>query len=275
MPIRQINRNNRSVNYTLPAPVGGLNARDSLDTMSPTDAIVLDNYIPGDTNLFLRRGYSVYVKNDKRFLTLASYSKYNEPRFIGIADGKAYNISSKKNVTQYEGISFTDSRCQTVQYKDRLFFFNGVDTPKVFYVDDGGEDQAHKADAQSGAQAPEEVPDPEEGRFPHRPLGVGVALEEGDFFHNRFLFHLWEGERTSLPLGEGGPKGRMRGSLAVCFTLLIERLPLFAWGATTRRATAPRLSPVILSRRRRIRISRPRTFPKRTGKRILRPAASG
>ena len=140
MPIRQINRNNRSVNYTLPAPVGGLNARDSLDTMSPTDAIVLDNYIPGDTNLFLRRGYSVYVKNDKRFLTLASYSKYNEPRFIGIADGKAYNISSKKNVTQYEGISFTDSRCQTVQYKDRLFFFNGVDTPKVFYVDDGGED---------------------------------------------------------------------------------------------------------------------------------------
>ena len=68
MPIRQINRNNRSVNYTLPAPVGGLNARDSLDTMSPTDAIVLDNYIPGDTNLFLRRGYSVYVKNDKRFL---------------------------------------------------------------------------------------------------------------------------------------------------------------------------------------------------------------
>ena len=50
-------------------------------------------------------------------------------------------------------------------------------------VDDGGEDQAHKADAQSGAQAPEEVPCPEEGGFPHRPLGIGVALEEGDIFH--------------------------------------------------------------------------------------------
>ena len=41
------------------------------------------------------------------------------------------------------------------------------------------------------------------------------------------------GGRFSLPLGEGGPKGRMRVDLTMCFTLLIERLPLFAWGATT------------------------------------------
>ena len=48
MPIRPINRSNKSVNYTLPAPVGGLNVRDSLDTMSAADAVVLDNYITRD-----------------------------------------------------------------------------------------------------------------------------------------------------------------------------------------------------------------------------------
>ena len=80
-------------------------------------------------------------------------------------------------------------------------------------VDDGGEDQAHKAYAQSGAQAPEEVPCPEEGRFPHRPLGIGVALEEGDFFHDRFLFHLWEGEQTEPSPGGRWPEGPDEGGL--------------------------------------------------------------
>ena len=50
-------------------------------------------------------------------------------------------------------------------------------------VDNGGKDQAHKAHAQGGAQAPEEVPDPEEGGFPRRPVPAGMALKEGDVFH--------------------------------------------------------------------------------------------
>lgn len=137
---QQINRNNKSVNYTLPAPVGGLNVRDSLDTMAVEDAIVLDNYIPRDTKLALRKGYTVYAKTKTKFLTLAAYKKYNQPRFIGLSDGKAYNLSSKKHIKTYENITFQNSRCQTVQYKDRLYFMNGVDTPKVFYVDDNGND---------------------------------------------------------------------------------------------------------------------------------------
>ena len=44
MANQTINRSGRSHNYTLPAPTGGLNVRDGLDTMSETDAIVMDNY---------------------------------------------------------------------------------------------------------------------------------------------------------------------------------------------------------------------------------------
>ena len=47
MAIRKIvNRANKSFNYTLPSPIGGLNARDSLDAMKENEAITMDNYIP-------------------------------------------------------------------------------------------------------------------------------------------------------------------------------------------------------------------------------------
>ena len=60
MQQRNVNRANKSVNITIPAPMGGLNARDSLDTMSPEDAIVMDNYYPGDTKVTLRTGYTLW-----------------------------------------------------------------------------------------------------------------------------------------------------------------------------------------------------------------------
>ena len=46
--LKQINRGNKSINYTLPAPCGGLNIRDSLEEMAVSDAIKMDNYIDKD-----------------------------------------------------------------------------------------------------------------------------------------------------------------------------------------------------------------------------------
>ncbi len=42
---------------TVPAPVGGLNTRDSLTLMPPTDAVRLDNWNPGITALSVREGF--------------------------------------------------------------------------------------------------------------------------------------------------------------------------------------------------------------------------
>ena len=33
---------------SIPAPFGGLNSRDSVDLMKPTDAIVMSNFFPTD-----------------------------------------------------------------------------------------------------------------------------------------------------------------------------------------------------------------------------------
>ena len=139
MQQRQTQRGNKSVNYTLPAPVGGLNARDSVDKMNQADAIVMDNYIPMDTKVVLRRGYAEYVRLNAAVKTLAEYKKPGEDRLIAVAGGKAWNITSKAHVTPLSP-SFKDNACQTFQYKDRLFFVNGADTPKVFYVDESGDD---------------------------------------------------------------------------------------------------------------------------------------
>ncbi len=136
----RINRLSQSVSYIIPAPTEGLNLRDSLDNMKQTEAIVLDNYIPKDTKLVLRKGYNTYYSSENPFLTLVAYKKYNKSRFIGISDGKAYNLTSSKNIRVYENVSFIENRCQTFQYKDYLYFMNGIEKPKVFYINDEGQD---------------------------------------------------------------------------------------------------------------------------------------
>lgn len=45
------------VTASFPAPVGGLNARDSLAAMKPTDAVVMENWFPDPTSVSVRKGY--------------------------------------------------------------------------------------------------------------------------------------------------------------------------------------------------------------------------
>lgn len=47
----------RSQSASLPPPIGGLNARDSLANMKPEDAILLDNWFPRTTDVAVRRGF--------------------------------------------------------------------------------------------------------------------------------------------------------------------------------------------------------------------------
>lgn len=136
-----INRLNKSADCSLPSPIGGLNMRDAYNIMPLSDALQMDNYIPMDTKVVLRKGYIDYVKTNNRFSTLATYQKENTLRFIGISGGKAYNISSPTQITEYEDIIFNNNNCQTVQYKDYLYFMNGTDIPKVFHVDDNDNDE--------------------------------------------------------------------------------------------------------------------------------------
>jgi hypothetical protein len=41
---------------SLPAPIGGWNARDSLAEMQPLDAVQMNNFFPTPTDVTLRKG---------------------------------------------------------------------------------------------------------------------------------------------------------------------------------------------------------------------------
>lgn len=136
---RVVNRKVKSFDVNLPAPVGGLNKRDPLMSMDAADAIKMDNYIPGISSVELRPGYEkhtalgAFSATDK-VETLCSYHTSEHSKMIAVFGGKAYDVSLSTAV-EYPNVSFSKSRCQSVQYRDRLFLLNGYDVPKVYYID--------------------------------------------------------------------------------------------------------------------------------------------
>ncbi len=138
----------KSADFILPAPIGGLNKRDPISAMDATDAVEMDNYIPMTSSIELRPGYELYAKlsdfhNGQKIETLARYSTSETERMIAVFAGKAYDVSTSTPVC-FDQVVFSKSRCQTMLYQNRLFLMNGVDVPKVFYVDE--QNQSHLQD---------------------------------------------------------------------------------------------------------------------------------
>ena len=52
-------KQNTASTTSVPAPIGGWNARDSLANMAPTDAVQLVNWFPTPTDVTMRKGYTV------------------------------------------------------------------------------------------------------------------------------------------------------------------------------------------------------------------------
>lgn len=82
---------------SLPAPVGGWNARDSLANMDPMDAVVLTNFFPTPSNVVLRGGSTKYATGMNGLVqTLMDYNSGAVNKFFAIDSiGKSiYDISS-------------------------------------------------------------------------------------------------------------------------------------------------------------------------------------
>jgi hypothetical protein len=60
--------------YVLPAPVGGLNARDALANMPETDAVVMDNWFPGPSSIAIRAGYTAKATFTGNCETVLAYN---------------------------------------------------------------------------------------------------------------------------------------------------------------------------------------------------------
>lgn len=80
---------------SLPAPVGGWNARDSLANMSPTDAVTLENFFPTVSTVALRGGYTPYATGiGSQVETLFAYSSGTQNKLFAVAGTKIYDASN-------------------------------------------------------------------------------------------------------------------------------------------------------------------------------------
>lgn len=193
---KNVNRHVKSSDVILPAPVGGLNKKDPLSDMSPTDAIVMDNYIPMNGCVRLRPGYEKYVslgnfESSRKVETLSCYNITGKTKMIAVYGSKAYDVSNP-TVHQYENVNFSVSRCQTLLYRGHLYFMNGTDTPKVFYIDD--QDQEHFEDWNFSA---DDLP-------AHKIISGGVSHE-----------FLWFIEQNSTNVWVSSVAGNISGTLTL------------------------------------------------------------
>ena len=122
---------------SLPAPVGGWNARDALANMAPTDAVTLDNLFPGVSSVTLRGGYTKHVTGiSGQVETLMSYNAGATAKIFGIAGGKIYDVTTAGPVGAAAVTGLTNSRWEYTNVAtaggNYLYAANGVDKPRLY-----------------------------------------------------------------------------------------------------------------------------------------------
>ena len=122
---------------SLPAPVGGWNARDSLGDMPATDAVYLTNWFPATTELQLRKGYTKWATGITGEVdTLMNYESGTAGKLLAIAGGSVYDVTSQGAVGAALLTGLTNSRWQycniTTAGGSFLYMANGVDTPYIY-----------------------------------------------------------------------------------------------------------------------------------------------
>lgn len=104
---------------SVPAPVGGLNARDSIADMPPTDALILENINPNTTDCSLRLGYlpwSTGMGGSTPVETILPYRSGAGNKLFSIAGGKIYDCTLQGAVGTAKVSGLSNSRFQYVNF---------------------------------------------------------------------------------------------------------------------------------------------------------------
>jgi hypothetical protein len=117
---------------TLPAPIGGLNTRDSLTEMPKEDAVILTNWEPKETSVQLRKGYSSHATGMGGTVeTIAEYNSGSNRKLIACANSQIWNASGSGAASSLSS-GYTSNRWQWVNFNAYLIMVNGADTPVTY-----------------------------------------------------------------------------------------------------------------------------------------------
>jgi len=126
-----------AVTVTVPAPIGGWNARDSLGAMAVEDAVTLTNWWPGTSSVVLRNGYSKWATGiTGQVETVMGYASATANKLFAAATTKIYDVTAGGAVGAASVSSLTNARFQYVNFTTTggsyLMCVNGADKMNVF-----------------------------------------------------------------------------------------------------------------------------------------------
>ena len=124
-----------SRSVTIPAPVGGWNAIDALESMKPEDAIELENFLPRSRDIELRKGCTVQSisMGTGPVSALAEWSgEDGTRRLIACANGNIYNATAVGVAATSLASGFTSNRWQSTMFAGKLILCNGADQPQQY-----------------------------------------------------------------------------------------------------------------------------------------------
>lgn len=138
----------RTSTTSLPCPVGGWNALDSLADMPPTDARFLENWFPSTTDILLRYGYSNWATGlGAQVQTIAHYSGGATDKLFAWAGTSVFDVTAGGAVGAAVVTALTNAQWQftnaansagnwfmAVNGIDKLLLYDGTTWEKV----DGG-----------------------------------------------------------------------------------------------------------------------------------------
>ena len=94
----------RAVTASLPAPIGGWNARDSLAEMNPLDAVQMVNFFPTPTDVTMRKGYTkISTGISGQVLSLMNYSSPSTTKLFASTDNNIYDTSTSTATVSLSG----------------------------------------------------------------------------------------------------------------------------------------------------------------------------
>lgn len=127
-------RQQTAVVKSVMAPTGGVNARDALANMPPTDAIVLDNWFPTPSYVQVRNGSQTWATGlGNPVETIAAYNGVSARKLFSWAGGKIFDTTAQGAVGAAVVSALNSSRWQTAMFNagggNVLLAVDGADAP--------------------------------------------------------------------------------------------------------------------------------------------------
>lgn len=125
----------KSTTVSVPAPVGGVNARDSLAAMPPTDAVIMDNWFPQPSYVSLRNGTALWASGlPSAVNTVMAYNGLTTRKLFAASVSSIFDITAQGAAGSAVVTGLATDKLQHAMFNagggNFLIWVNGADIPQ-------------------------------------------------------------------------------------------------------------------------------------------------